>query len=134
MKALRDTVWQRAQGRCEYCQMPQHLVDLRHQLDHIVAEQHRGATTENNLALACYSCNKNKGPNISSVDPATEQKTGLFNPRTDTWSEHFRWTGAFLQGLTPVGRATVELLRINSHDRVDLRQSLIAEGLFPPVG
>jgi hypothetical protein len=112
--------------------MPQHLVDLTHQLDHIIAEQHRGATTEDNLALACYSYNKNKGPNISSIDPATHQKVSLFDPRTDAWSDHFAWDGPVLHGLTPVGRATVELLKINAHDRVDLRQSLIAEGLFPP--
>jgi hypothetical protein len=130
-QALRDRIWQRAKAKCEYCRIPQQLVkDLKHQVDHVIAEQHRGPTVAENLALACY---KNKGPNISSRDPVTGQTVDLFNPGTDVWSERFRWEGAILRGLTPIGRATVELLKINAYDRVDLRRSLIEEGLFPPT-
>ena len=32
------------------------------QIDHIIAEQHRGKTQLGNLCLACPRCNKNKGP------------------------------------------------------------------------
>jgi hypothetical protein len=35
-------------------------------------------------------------------------------------------------GRTPVGRATVAVLQMNHEDRIDLRQHLIDEGLFPP--
>ena len=59
-RELRELVWHRAQGRCEYCQMPQQFVDLSHEMDHIIGEQHRGPTVAENLALACYSCNKNQ--------------------------------------------------------------------------
>ena len=79
---LRELVWLRAQAQCEYCQMPQQFVDLSHEVDHIIGEQHRGPTASENLALACYSCNKSKGPNISSKDPETDKTVDLFNPRT----------------------------------------------------
>ena len=131
-QALRELVWQRAQARCEYYQIPQQFVELTHEVDHVIGQQHRGLTEADNLCLACFSCNKSKGPNISSRDPDTNQTVDLYNPRQDEWSDHFRWHGAVLDGVTPVGRATVALLSINALDRATLRESLIAEGVFPP--
>jgi 5-methylcytosine-specific restriction endonuclease McrA len=98
---LRSQVWQRAASCCEYCQMPQQFTDASHEIDQIVAEKHRGATTPDNLALACFHCNNHKGPNIAGVDPATRQVVRLFHPREDRWAEHFAWRGAVLLGLTP---------------------------------
>jgi len=43
-----------------------------------------------------------------------------------------RWQGAYLIGRTVVGRATVAVLQINHPVRVQLRERLIGEGLFPP--
>ncbi len=40
--------------------------------------------------------------------------------------------GRLLIGRTPVRRVTVALLRINDEYRVELREGLIAEGIFPP--
>jgi len=59
--------------------------------------------------------------------------TPLFNPRRHKWARHFRWQGAYLIGRTPVGRVTVALLHINDEYRVELREGLIEEGVFPPV-
>jgi hypothetical protein len=59
-----------------------------------------------NLALACFDCNRQKGPNISSVDPDTQEVVQLFNPRRDAWSDHFSLNGARIVGVTPAGRAT----------------------------
>jgi len=42
---------------------------LPHQPDHIIARQHGGQTTADNLAFACIHCNRHKGPNIASIDP-----------------------------------------------------------------
>jgi hypothetical protein len=56
----------------------------------------------------------------------------LFNPRRQKWARHFRWRGAILVGRTPVGRATVMLLKMNDHARVELRKVLIEEAVFPP--
>jgi len=56
----------------------------------------------------------------------------LFNPRRQKWATHFRWDGPVLIGRTAIGRVTVTLLRINDPLRVELREELIEEGVFPP--
>lgn len=112
--------------------MPQELTDAVHEIDHIIAEKHHGLTSLDNLSLACYPCNNHKGPNIAGIDSVTGQITRLFHPRLDQWSEHFNWHGPILAGLTPVGRATIDVLAINVQHRVLLRQALIDEGVFPP--
>ena len=88
-RGIAQDVRERAGHRCEYCHMPQSALRLRFPIDHIVAQQHRGPTALDNLALCCGRCNRYKGPNLSSIDPVTNQMVFLFNPRTDVWSEHF---------------------------------------------
>jgi hypothetical protein len=56
----------------------------------------------------------------------------LFNPRQQRWSRHFAWDGPRLVGLTPCGRATVDVLNINARHRIELRELLILGGVFPP--
>lgn len=125
-------VWQRARARCEYCKMPQELDGFSHEIDHVVARKHGGRTVAANLVLACFPCNNHKGANIAGIDPVTRRLTPLFNPRRHKWDRHFRWDGPKLLGRTPIGRATVAVLEINSRERVLLRESLIAEQVFPP--
>ena len=84
--ALRQLVRERVTGRCEYCLVREADVLLLHQPDHIIAEQHGGETTPENLALACIHCNRHKGANIASLDPTSGQLIPLFNPRTQAWS------------------------------------------------
>lgn len=98
---------------------------------HVIAKKHRGETESENLALACFYCNSYQGPNVAGIDPETNANTPLFHPRRDTWSDHFRWNGPQLIGLTPVGRTTIDVLRINHFDAVAVRASLIDEGVFP---
>ena len=54
-EALERLVWDRAQSTCEYCQLPQSLDVLPFQIDHVIAEQHHGATDAENLALCCLN-------------------------------------------------------------------------------
>lgn len=129
---LARRVRRRARYRCEYCQLPQAAVPIRHQVDHIVAEQHEGGDEPSNLALACAHCNRHKGPNLSGLAPVTRELTRLYNPRQDRWREHFAWQGAVLIGLTAVGRTTIQVLAINDREMVEAREMLIAEGRFPP--
>jgi hypothetical protein len=129
---IRRAVRERARGRCEYCQLPQAEAAEPFNSDHVIARQHRGVSTEENLAFACASCNRHKGPNIAGIDPDTLQAVTLFNPRRDVWAEHFEWEGAVLKGRTPIGRVTVQVLDINNADRVLLRTLLIDLGVFPP--
>lgn len=83
-----------------------------------------------NLAWSCYFCNTFKGPNLAGLDPRTEEVIRLFNPRRDKWSTHFSWEGPILKGRTPIGRATIEVLRINRLDAVTMRSSLLEEGVW----
>jgi hypothetical protein len=132
-RTLEDLVWRCADGRREYCQVSQHQLDLPFEVDHVISEHHLGLTQSKNLCLACFACNHHKGPNIAGVDPKTKKIVPQFHPRRHKWSWHFRWDGPVLQGRTPSGRATVIVLRINLDHRIDLRQGLIEEGVFPPA-
>lgn len=129
-RALQETVWQRAGHRCEYCHFPAAHAELPFAIDHIVARKHRGRTEAANLAFACFYCNSYKGPNLSGIDPVTGEMARLFHPRRDDWSQHFRWRGPWLVGLTSIGRATIEVLRINHPDAIAVRESLRSEGTF----
>jgi HNH endonuclease len=131
--ALIRLVWQRAVGCCEYCRMPHDLDPTPFEIDHIIARKHEGPTIASNLCLSCFHCNAFKGSDISSLDMVTRKLTPLFNPRRHKWSRHFRWQDAYVVGRTPIGRVTVELLRINDQFRVEFREELMEERLFPRV-
>src|SRR5262245_11178787 len=128
-KVRRRLVEQRARFTCEYCQLEQRFSLLRHQIDHVRASKHHGPNTMENTCLACAHCNAAKGPNVAGYDPLTGHLTPLFNPRVDGWSEHFRWDGAVLVGLTPAARATIDVLRINDFECVEQRAALIGADL-----
>ncbi len=130
-KTRRQQLAERAKGRCEYCRLPQELTTLPHQVDHIRARKHHGPTTLQNICWACAYCNAAKGSNAAGYDPQTGELVPLFNPRVQAWSQHFRWVGPVLRGKTPVARATIDVLRINSPERVEHRRLLMAAGLLP---
>ena len=67
---------------------------------------------------------------MGSFDPETGRLVPFFNPRTQEWAAHFAWEGAIIQPLTPEGRVTVTILRLNDADRVAERQRLLAAGLY----
>lgn len=129
---LARKVRQRARHRCEYCQLPEVVSPIPHEIDHIVAEQHHGSTALGNLALACFADNHHKGPNLAGIDPQSGRRTWLYHPRRHKWKRHFRWEGALLVGRTAIGRATIEVLQMNAPHRVAWRAALIDEGVFPP--
>jgi hypothetical protein len=111
--------------------MPQAADDASFEIDHVIARKHGGRSISNNLCLSCFYCNSFKGSDLSGLDPKTGKLTRLFNPRRNTWARHFRWKGPYLIGRTPVGRVTIALLHVNDEYRVELREGLIQEGLFP---
>jgi HNH endonuclease len=130
--SVEQRVRERAAGLCEYCRLPQAVYLLPFQIDHVIARQHGGKSQFNNLALACPRCNRNKGPNIAGVDPVSRKIGPLFHPRRDLWSDHFRWRGPRLIGLTQVGRTTIRVLGINQPEALRIRRELMAEGRPPP--
>ena len=87
-------------------------------------------TAENNLALSCYADNTYKGPNIAGIDPETEQLTRLFHPRQDEWDTYFEWNGLVVVGRTAIGRATIDVLKINLPECVEHSRLLIASGIL----
>jgi hypothetical protein len=99
-------------------------------VDHVIAEQHGGETSEDNLALACIHCNKRKGPNVAGVDPITGRIVALFNPRRQQWRRHFAWQGSLIVGRTAIGRATVRTLAMNHPMLLLVRGALLEEGTF----
>ena len=131
---MRRTVAERARHCCEYCGVPEDAVVTPHEPDHIIGEQHGGATSLDNLAFACFRCNRFKGPNIATLDPQRGALTPLFNPRNDRWSQHFQLNDALIAPLTACGRGTVVLLRLNDEQRVSLRAELLRQGRFATPG
>jgi hypothetical protein len=111
-------------GRCEYCRLPSALHPAPFQIDHIVAKQHGGPDTLDNLAFACIHCNRCKGPNVAEIDSETGELTGLYNPRTDEWNRHFYWSGGEIRPLSRIGRVTVTVLFMNDPEPVWLRVAL----------
>ncbi len=122
--ALRRLVEERANRMCEYCLLPANVAFFPHEVDHVIAEKHGGVTNADNLAFTCWRCNRHKGSDLGSFDPETGAFSFLFNPRTQQWSEHFRFEELTLVGLTPEGRTTVRLLQLNSDERLAERQRL----------
>jgi hypothetical protein len=132
--SLRQLVIQRASGACEYCLVHQTFSIYSHEVDHAIALKHGGQTISENLVLACLPCNRHKGSDLTSLDPLTGEITALFNPRIQTWSDHFQLEGGFILGLTATGRTTLFLLKMNEASRLQLRQALASQGLYPGKG
>jgi HNH endonuclease len=129
--ALRRLVRERAALRCEYCLLAEDDAFLPHEPDHIVAVKHGGATEAENLALACFACNRYKGSDLASLDPETGSLTALFNPRLDDWPTHFAIEGGVIIPRTPGARVTVALLRLNLPVHVEVRDALTSMGRWP---
>ena len=92
-----------------------------------------GSDEFENLAYCCSGCNTYKSDIISILDENEEWIT-LFNPRTQKWDDHFTWSEDYKEvvGLTPSGRVTVELLRLNRNSVQNLREVLVLVGKHPP--
>lgn len=130
---LRRQVYERAQGICEYCQTQQLIVINMH-IDHIVPLSAGGKSELDNLCLSCISCNGAKHRFQTGIDPASQLEAPLFNPRAQSWTEHFAWNGdgTLVIGLTETGRATVSRLRMNRSRIVQSRRRWVNAGIHPP--
>jgi 5-methylcytosine-specific restriction endonuclease McrA len=61
--------------------LPAEVAFYPHEVGHVIAEKHGGATEIENLAFACWRCNRHKGTDPTSFDPDTRRLSPLFNPR-----------------------------------------------------
>jgi hypothetical protein len=133
--AVRQSVRASGRDRCGYCQCQQKYSLVRLTISHLIPVSKGGTHNEENLWLVCSVCNRHKAAKITAVDPETGQIVPLFNPRTQTWHEYFRWSDdrSYVIGLTPVGRATVASLHLSDNPRInELRQKWVSLGWHPP--
>jgi len=114
--SARRKIRERADFRCEYCEVSETDSGGELTVDHFQPQSTGGGDKEENLIYCCFRCNTYKG-DYWNEDP---NQISLFNPRTDKRDEHF-WlseTGK-LFALTENAELTVKLLRLN-------RQPLVA--------
>ena len=130
---LSRAVRARANARCQYCLMHESLQGATFHIEHVIPQCKGGGSDLENLALACPGCNLHKASRITAIDPATGEEVLLFHPIRQLWSEHFRFEGYQIAGLTAVGRATVDTLNLNHSRRQRIRQVEEIFGLFPRI-
>lgn len=132
---LAREVRERAGNACEYCLLPQGSQEATFHIDHIVPRTREGATTLENLALACVTCSLRKAARYRARDPQSTKLVALFNPRVDEWGKHFTVTKRLrINGRTAIGRATIEALGMNRSAVVAIRRELALVGRYPPAG
>ncbi len=132
--ALRRRVRRRARGLCEYCRSCAECTGHEFTLDHIIPESRGGTDQFENLCWCCFWCNNFKQSRTEAIDRRSGQVVPLFNPRTKSWNEHFRWSHNFTRivGRTAIGRATITALRLNRPSLVRSRRVWVRHGLHPP--
>lgn len=131
--SLRAEVAIRAGHRCEYCRLSQLGQEAQFHIDHVIPRAEGGLTSSQNLALACVSCSLRKSARLAATDPETGEEKSLFNPRTQLWTEHFRWDGEWIVPLTSTARATVGALMMNRPLIGAIRREEMARGRHPPT-
>lgn len=128
----KQAVRARAGDCCEYRRIAQSGSFARFHVDHIIALKHGGTDKDDNLCLACPDCNAYKGENVAALDPLTHKATRLYDPRQQNWDNHFKINlDATLSGLTPEGRATILVLRLNDEERAKQRSGEMTAGEYP---
>jgi len=132
--SLRERERVHARNRCGYCLTRQEYVPWSLEVEHIIPQSKGGSDDEENLWLACRSCNLFKSDQIDGLDPVTGRVVRLFNPRRQAWKRHFGWSenGELIVGLTACGRATVTALNLNNLVAVTVRRNWISAGWHPP--
>ena len=132
---IRRAVFERARWLCEYCRSPESTGTVSFQVEHVTPHGRGGSSELENLASSCPGCNSHKGAQITAVDPVTNIRVPLYNPRTQRWTEHFTWSEDYrvVMGLTPTGRATVIALHLNRPGVQNLRRILHLDGVHPPT-
>jgi len=102
-------------------------------VEHVQPRELGGPDEELNLALACRSCNGSKYVAIEARDPGSGRMVRLFNPRTDSWDDHFELDPSTAQiiGRTDSGRATTARLKMNNPRQRAARRLWILYFSFP---
>lgn len=131
MNPFYAAVAHRAKHRCEYCRAPEVLFNFCFEVEHVDPKSLGGSDMLSNLALSCRSCNLFKSDASDGYDVETGMVSPLFHPRIHRWEEHFGSDGlGQVIGITPIGRATIARLHMNSDSQVNARRQWKRLGLF----
>jgi hypothetical protein len=131
---IQEQIRQRAQYLCEFCHANEQWQYVKFTVDHIVPLSLGGSDLSENLALACFHCNRRKTNRLTAMDLQSETEVPLFNPRLNSWSDHFIWSmdRVTVIGTTPIGRATVAALLLNRERVLPIRAADLEIGRHPP--
>ncbi len=131
---IKRKIRQAARNRCGYCLTPQEIISMPFEIEHIRPIADGGSDDEENLWLACRNCNGFKHAKTKAIDPITKEEISLFNPRTQSWFEHFEFSEDKTEiiGKTSCGRATVIALRLNFEQAINARKLWASVGWYPP--
>jgi len=147
---VRLAVRLRARDACEYCLLPakglfhvDHIIPPDLWIDYAAGDvpgltpvpERRGPDHLDNLAWCCPFCNGSKARRVTARIGGQSQR--LFDPRRDTWQEHFTFMHQYLFviGVTPIGQATERVLAPNRpglNGPLGTRHDAIVEGHYPP--
>ena len=132
--SLRQQIRAADRERCCYCLTTELNSGIRLALDHVYPRSQGGATTFENVCLACRACNEFKSDTVNAIDLETGDLVRLFHPRTQVWHEHFEWVleGTEVRGKTASGRVTVMALQMNRLAIVLSRRRWVQVGWHPP--
>jgi hypothetical protein len=132
---LRRRIRELFEDRCAYCQTAEALMGDIFEIEHIIPRAADGETVFENLCLSCPTCNRYKSDRVSFQQKPSDSKVELFHPQQSVWSNHFRWNddATELLGVTPIGQATIDLLRINRQQMIRVRRMWVAIGVHPPT-
>ena len=133
-EGVRRDVRQRANHLCEYCHTSEQWQSVPFTIDHILPVSLDGSSDLDNLALACFTCNRQKSSRTEAVDPSSGKIVPIFDPRQAQWSDHFIWSSdkLYIIGRTPIGRATVATLDLNRERIIMIRSADLIVSRHPP--
>lgn len=125
---VQKQVRKRAEYLCEYCHADERWQFVQFTADDIIPISKGGTGELENLALACFYCNRYKSNNQFVVG------IPIFNPREMTWNEHFIWSKDGLRILpkTETGKVTINLLRLNRERLLAIRAEDFQINRHPP--
>lgn len=125
---IQRKIRKRANFLCEYCHADERWQFIPFTIDHIIPSSQGGTDTLENLALACFNCNRLKSDKTNVAD------ISLFNPRKLLWNEHFMWSKNFLRIIpkTEIGKLRAELLQFNRERIQIIRAEDVKADRHPP--
>ena len=113
---------------CEYCHADERWQFVPFTIDHIIPESQGKNDSLENLALACFHCNRQKSDKLSV------NQIPIFHPRQMRWNEHFIWSKDCSQILpkTEIGKITINLLQLNRDRLLLIRADDVKVNRHPP--